>query len=133
MAQGAYLLEQFAGVPPAWITPVNSVTPTAAGTEHAHHRRDPVGNRRYAGGPGHGRRTAPGPWGSGHAPRQLGITNRPESSLARQVTHLLDIGAGIEVGVAATKTFLGQLLAFYALALAFAARRGPAATLRSPP
>jgi glucosamine--fructose-6-phosphate aminotransferase (isomerizing) len=57
-------------------------------------------------------------------PRLLGITNRPESSLGRLVPHLLDIGAGIEVGVAATKTFLGQLLAFYGLALAFAERRG---------
>jgi glucosamine--fructose-6-phosphate aminotransferase (isomerizing) len=61
----------------------------------------------------------------GYAPRMLGITNRPESSLGRLVPHILDIGAGIEVGVAATKTFLGQLLAFYALALAFAERRGP--------
>ena len=58
------------------------------------------------------------------APRLLGITNRPESSLGRLVPHLLDIGAGIEVGVAATKTFLGQLLAFYGLAIAFAERRG---------
>ncbi len=58
------------------------------------------------------------------AARMLGITNRPESSLGRLVPHLLDIGAGIEVGVAATKTFLGQLLAFYGLALAFAERRG---------
>ena len=56
--------------------------------------------------------------------RQLGVTNRPESSLSRQVPHILDIGAGIEVGVAATKTFLGQLLAFYGLTLAFAAQRG---------
>jgi glucosamine--fructose-6-phosphate aminotransferase (isomerizing) len=40
------------------------------------------------------------------------------------VDHILDIGAGIEVGVAATKTFLGQLLAFYGLALAMAERRG---------
>ncbi|MFN7677765.1 MAG: glutamine--fructose-6-phosphate transaminase (isomerizing) [Cyanobacteriota bacterium] len=58
-----------------------------------------------------------------YGPRLLGITNRPESSLGRLVPHLLDIGAGIEVGVAATKTFLGQLLAFYGLALAFAERR----------
>ena len=58
-----------------------------------------------------------------YQPRLLGITNRPESSLGRLVPHLLDIGAGIEVGVAATKTFLGQLLAFYGLALAFAERR----------
>jgi glucosamine--fructose-6-phosphate aminotransferase (isomerizing) len=58
-----------------------------------------------------------------YAPRLLGITNRPESSLGRLVDHILDIGAGIEVGVAATKTFLGQLLAFYGLALAFAEQR----------
>ena len=57
------------------------------------------------------------------APRQLGVTNRPESSLSRQVPDILDIGAGIEVGVAATKTFMGQLLAFYGLTIAFAARR----------
>ena len=59
-----------------------------------------------------------------YASRQLGLTNRVESSLSRQVTHILDIGAGIEVGVAATKTFLAQLLAFYGLAMAFAGRRG---------
>ncbi|MFM9046226.1 MAG: glutamine--fructose-6-phosphate transaminase (isomerizing) [Cyanobium sp.] len=58
-----------------------------------------------------------------YRPLLLGITNRPESSLGRLVSHLLDIGSGIEVGVAATKTFLGQLLAFYGLALAFAERR----------
>ncbi|MFO0039599.1 MAG: glutamine--fructose-6-phosphate transaminase (isomerizing) [Synechococcaceae cyanobacterium] len=60
------------------------------------------------------------------APRLLGITNRPESSLGRLVPHILDIGAGIEVGVAATKTFLGQLLAFYGHTLAFAERRAAA-------
>ncbi len=58
-----------------------------------------------------------------YAPRLLGITNRPESSLGRLVSDVVDIGAGIEVGVAATKTFLGQLLAFYGLAIAFAERR----------
>jgi len=57
------------------------------------------------------------------ASNQLGITNRVESSLGRLVPHILDIGCGIEVGVAATKTFLGQLLAFYGLALSFAERR----------
>jgi glucosamine--fructose-6-phosphate aminotransferase (isomerizing) len=58
-----------------------------------------------------------------YAPRLLGITNRPESSLGRLVSDVVDIGACIEVGVAATKTFLGQLLAFYGLASAFAERR----------
>ncbi len=57
------------------------------------------------------------------APRLLGFTNRPESSLSRMVENILDIGAGIEIGVAATKTFLGQLLGFYGLAISFAARR----------
>jgi glutamine---fructose-6-phosphate transaminase (isomerizing) len=66
------------------------------------------------------------------APRLLGITNRPESSLGRLVDQVLDIGAGIEVGVAATKTFLGQLLAFYGLALALAERRGGSINGRSP-
>ncbi|MBU6249971.1 MAG: glutamine--fructose-6-phosphate transaminase (isomerizing) [Cyanobacteria bacterium REEB417] len=67
-----------------------------------------------------------------YAPRLLGITNRPESSLGRLVDAVLDIGAGIEVGVAATKTFLGQLLAFYGLALALAERRGGSINGRSP-
>uniref|UniRef100_B1X4N9 Glutamine--fructose-6-phosphate aminotransferase [isomerizing] n=1 Tax=Paulinella chromatophora TaxID=39717 RepID=B1X4N9_PAUCH len=54
---------------------------------------------------------------------QLGITNRPESSLGRRISNILNIEVGTEVGVAATKTFLGQLLAFYSLALSFAERR----------
>jgi glutamine---fructose-6-phosphate transaminase (isomerizing) len=50
-------------------------------------------------------------------PRLLGITNRTESSLGRMVPHLIDTHAGIEIGVAATKTFIAQLVAFYLLAL----------------
>src|SRR5579883_54868 len=46
---------------------------------------------------------------SGHGPafqaRLLGITNRPESSLGQLVPHIIDTHAGIEIGVAATKTF----------------------------
>ncbi|MGB7417414.1 MAG: glutamine--fructose-6-phosphate transaminase (isomerizing) [Thermosynechococcaceae cyanobacterium] len=53
-------------------------------------------------------------------PRLLGITNRPESSLARMVPQIIDTHAGIEIGVAATKTFAGQLMAFYMLALELA-------------
>ena len=56
-------------------------------------------------------------------PRMLGITNRPESTLAQLVPHLIATPAGIEVGVAATKTFTAQLMAFYFLALDLAARR----------
>ncbi len=56
-------------------------------------------------------------------PRLLGITNRPDSSLGRLVPHILDLKAGVETGVAATKTFLGQRLAFYAIALHMASQR----------
>ncbi|EKV03139.1 glucosamine--fructose-6-phosphate aminotransferase, isomerizing [Leptolyngbya sp. PCC 7375] len=51
------------------------------------------------------------------APRMLGITNRPESSLGRLVPNVVATHAGIEIGVAATKTFVAQLMAFYFLAL----------------
>ena len=54
----------------------------------------------------------------------LGITNRPTSSLGQLVPHVIDIAAGVEAGVAATKTFLGQMLAFYGLALQLASQRG---------
>ena len=56
-------------------------------------------------------------------PRLLGITNRPESSLGQLVPHLINTRAGIEVGVAATKTFIAQVLAFYFLALDLAYKR----------
>lgn len=56
-------------------------------------------------------------------PRMLGITNRPESSLSRLVPHVIDTHAGIEIGVAATKTFTAQVMAFYFLALDLAYRR----------
>ncbi|MEN9219647.1 MAG: glutamine--fructose-6-phosphate transaminase (isomerizing) [Thermostichales cyanobacterium GMQP_bins_62] len=53
----------------------------------------------------------------------LGITNRLESSVGRLVDECLDLRAGVEIGVAATKTFTAQLLAFYLLALDFSQRR----------
>ncbi|MER3493177.1 MAG: glutamine--fructose-6-phosphate transaminase (isomerizing) [Mastigocladus sp. ERB_26_2] len=55
--------------------------------------------------------------------RLLGITNRPESSLGHMVPHIINTLAGIEIGVAATKTFIAQLMAFYALALDLAYTR----------
>jgi glucosamine--fructose-6-phosphate aminotransferase (isomerizing) len=122
---GAYLLEQLAGIPAnvfyasefryappplsahtltIGVTQSGETADTLAALAMEQERRSLVADPSFA-------------------PRLLGITNRPESSLGRLVTHLLDIGAGIEVGVAATKTFLGQLLSFYGLALAFAERR----------
>jgi glucosamine--fructose-6-phosphate aminotransferase (isomerizing) len=58
-----------------------------------------------------------------YEPRLLGITNRPESSLGNLVDQIIDTHAGIEIGVAATKTFVSQLVAFYCLALDLAWRR----------
>ena len=123
---GAYLLEQFAGVPTSvdyasefrYAPPPLAANTLTIGVTQSGETADTLA----ALGMDAERRRAQGD--PAYAPRQLGVTNRVESSLARQVPHILDIGAGIEVGVAATKTFLGQLLAFYALALAFAARRG---------
>ena len=39
-------------------------------------------------------------------PNLIAITNRTDSSIGRQISNIIDIGAGIEIGVAATKTFL---------------------------
>ncbi len=121
---GAYLLEQFAGIPTTvfhasefryaapplvpntltiGVTQSGETADTLAALAMEAKRRDECLDPAFAS-------------------RQLGITNRLESSITRQVSNILDIGAGIEVGVAATKTFLGQLLAFYGLALSFAAR-----------
>lgn len=55
--------------------------------------------------------------------RLLGITNRPESSLGHLVPQIIPTHAGIEIGVAATKTFVAQLMAFYALAIDLAFQR----------
>ncbi|MBW4667077.1 MAG: glutamine--fructose-6-phosphate transaminase (isomerizing) [Cyanomargarita calcarea GSE-NOS-MK-12-04C] len=55
--------------------------------------------------------------------RLLGITNRPESSLGHMVPRIINTLAGIEIGVAATKTFIAQLMAFYALAVDLAYRQ----------
>lgn len=45
------------------------------------------------------------------------ITNRPDSAMAREADSLVPVNAGIEVSVAATKSYVAQLMAFYALAL----------------
>ena len=45
------------------------------------------------------------------------ITNRIDSTMARDADSLLPINAGIEVSVAATKSYTAQLLAFYLLAI----------------
>ena len=123
---GAHLLEQFAGIPTAvhyasefrYAPPPLAPNTLTIGVTQSGETADTLAALAME---ADRRQSHPDP---SFAPRQLGVTNRPESSLSRQVAHILDIGAGIEVGVAATKTFLGQLLAFYGLTLAFASQRG---------
>ena len=122
---GAHLLEQFAGIPTTvfyasefrYAAPPLAPNTLTIGVTQSGETADTLAalsmeakRRKDHGDPA-------------FASRQLGITNRLESSITRQVPNILDIGAGIEVGVAATKTFLGQLLAFYGLALSFASKR----------
>lgn len=45
------------------------------------------------------------------------VTNRPDSAMAREADSLIPVNAGIEVSVAATKSYVAQLMAFYLLAL----------------
>lgn len=53
----------------------------------------------------------------------LAITNRPESTIAQICDRVINTQAGIEIGVAATKTFVAQVMSFYFLALDLAYRR----------
>ena len=53
----------------------------------------------------------------------LAITNRAESTIAQICDRIIDTHAGIEIGVAATKTFTAQTMGFYFLALDLAYRR----------
>jgi glutamine---fructose-6-phosphate transaminase (isomerizing) len=53
----------------------------------------------------------------------LAITNRAESSIAQICDRIIDTHAGIEIGVAATKTFVAQTMGFYFLSLDLAYRR----------
>ena len=120
---GAYLLEQFAGIPtkvhyasefrysPPPLSP-NTLTigvsqsgetaDTLAALRMERKRREAISEETFKF-------------------HQLGITNRRESSLSRELENIIDIESGLEVGVAATKTFLGQMLSFYGLTLLFAA------------
>ncbi|MCF7935580.1 MAG: glutamine--fructose-6-phosphate transaminase (isomerizing) [Synergistales bacterium] len=54
----------------------------------------------------------------------VAITNVRGSTLAREVHNVLLLRAGPEIGVAATKTFTGQLAALYLLVLALGKKRG---------
>ncbi len=119
---GSYLLEQFAGIPTnvfyasefrysppplspniltIGVTQSGETADTLAALNMEIQRRQSSGKESYK-------------------PNLIAITNRLDSSIARLVPNVIDIAAGIEIGVAATKTFFGQLLSFYGLAITFA-------------
>ncbi len=52
------------------------------------------------------------------------ITNRPDSNMARLADSLISVNAGIEVSVAATKSYTAQLISFYLLAIHLAEIKG---------
>ena len=54
----------------------------------------------------------------------LGITNRPDSHLAHITSDLITTECGIEVSVAATKTYVAQLTSFYLLGIYLAEEKG---------
>jgi len=56
--------------------------------------------------------------------KTLGICNVIGSSLSREVDRTIYTRAGIEIGVAATKTFVAQLVALYLIALRIGLDRG---------
>ena len=123
---GAYLLEQLAGVPTSvyyasefrYAPPPLAPNTLTVGVTQSGETADTLAALAME------QQRRAGHSDPAYRARLLGITNRPESSLGRLVPHLIDIQAGVEVGVAATKTFMGQLLAFYGLAIRLAELRG---------
>ena len=54
----------------------------------------------------------------------IAITNDPRSDLATAAEHVIDLGAGAELAVAATKTYTAELLSVAMLVVAIEARTG---------
>lgn len=52
------------------------------------------------------------------------VTNRPDSTMAREADSLIPVNAGIEVSVAATKSYMAQVISFYLLAIYMAEIKG---------
>ena len=52
------------------------------------------------------------------------VTNRPDSTMAREANSLVPVNAGIEVSVAATKSYMAQVISFYLLAIYMAEVNG---------
>jgi len=122
---GAYLLEQFAGVPTKvffasefrYAPPPLSANTLTIGVSQSGETADTLAALRME----KERRESTND--ANFSFHHLGITNRVDSSFGRELENVVDIGSGIEIGVAATKTFLGQMLSFYGLTLLFASHR----------
>ena len=122
---GAYLLEQFAGVPTKvyfasefrYAPPPLSPNTLTIGVSQSGETADTLAALRME------KQRRDATKDANFSFHQLGITNRIDSSLARELDNVIDIGSGIEIGVAATKTFLGQMLSFYGLTILFASQR----------
>ena len=52
------------------------------------------------------------------------VTNRPDSTMAREADSLIPVNAGIEVSVAATKSYMAQVISFYLLTIYIAEVKG---------
>ena len=59
-----------------------------------------------------------------HKMKTCAVVNVIESSIARDSKFVLPIHCGVEIGVASTKAFLGQILILYILALKFGKSKG---------
>ena len=122
---GAYLLEQFAGVPTKvyfasefrYAPPPPSPNTLTIGVSQSGETADTLAALRME------KERRSSIKDTNFSFHQLGITNRVDSSLGRELDNVIDIGSGIEIGVAATKTFLGQMLSFYGLTLLFASHK----------
>ena len=114
---GRYAIEEWAGVPVEMdIASEYRYRNPVVGTGRPRDRHHPVRrDRRHAGRDAHGaraRRTV------------LAVTNVMGSQATRDADGVLFTRAGLEIGVAATKTFICQVAVMYLLALRLAELRG---------
>ena len=122
---GAHLLEQFAGVPTKvyfasefrYAPPPLSPNTLTIGVSQSGETADTLAALRME------KERRDSSKDANFSFHHLGITNRVDSSFGRELENVIDFGSGIEIGVAATKTFLGLMLSFYGLTLLFASHR----------
>jgi glutamine---fructose-6-phosphate transaminase (isomerizing) len=108
---GRYAVEEWARVASEWLyrNPVVVDGTIALGISQSGETRDTVHAVRLAGELG---------------ARTLAITNLPGTQITREVDNVLYTRAGLEMGVAATKTFTAQVVLLFLLALRLGQVRG---------